>query len=668
MKPYLLSLVLFFTQIQALVAQFDVFDKFNRSLASEGITLTDWEGYIANPAIEISIVPPASASFPISVDLSANHSRLYFDMPSSTSSTGPSKTITFNNASPISVFLSIFPDRSDGDETYSLTLMSSLGSQVFPIFVEDYDPATPVFNYNIVLDYSQDFVYNFFTDPTKQAQVDQAALDWAYFLNDPGYDQVSAGTESTYIWDDDYLSGNFVTNTNSYTGFLIYPHGFTHSLNRSGGASANGSFQTIGGSNTQLRRSGSYDACIDGNYNTLGWNTSISDDLWYVATNLGNVQNDLYSIAMHELGHALGFFTAYPVFQTYLSAGSISQSEIINYQGISVPVDASSHLASSGSPTVVDRISKRGAFGSDYANQVPFGRWLITKLDLLVLESLGYELRQTSAFRDIAITNTSLLDGTQNQSYSDQILALGGIKSYNFQLINGALPPGLSLNPFDGTISGIPSLAGTYSFEIEVTDYDGKTAQQSYNLLISSTFPLELVEFEGFINNDCKPEIRFVTLNEQNVESIILESSFDRQNFTIQNAFTPSNLPTPKVYQLILDKQLSALNIYYRLKIIDQDGSYSHSKILSLAPCGNELSIYAYPNPVQDFLEIVIQENLASSYSAKAIILDITGRKILEYDIQNPIEKIDLSSLAQGTYFLHVKSIDKNTFLKIRKF
>ncbi|MEL6590746.1 MAG: putative Ig domain-containing protein [Bacteroidota bacterium] len=668
MKSYLVIFTLVFLQIEPLAAQFSVFDKFNRDLATEGISLTDWEGYIANPAIEISIVPPPTASFPISLTLSANHSRLYFDMPSSAGASGPTKIIDFNNASPISVFLSIFPDRGDGDESYTLTLNSSLGNQSIPIFVEDQDPASPTYNFNLVLDYSQDFAYNFFLDPPKKAQVDQAALDWAYFLNDPGYDQVSANSEFTYIWDDDYLSGNFVLNTNAYTGFLLYPHGFQHSQNRSGGASANGSFQSINGTNTQLRRSGSYDASINGNYNTLGWNSSITDDQWYVATNLGNVPNDLYSVAMHEIGHALGFFTAYPVFQTYLNSGNISQTKIVNYQGANVPVDAFSHLATAGTPNVVDRLSKRGAFGSDYANDVPWGRWLITKLDLLVLESLGYELRPTSAFSEVAITNNSLLDGTLNQAYSDQVLALGGIKSYNFQIINGSLPPGLSINPFDGSISGTPSSGGNYNFEVEVTDYDGETDQQTYSIIINSAFPLELVEFSGSISPDCQSNIRFVTLNEQNVESILLESSTDRRLFSPHTSFQASNQPTAKVYHVNLVQSNSASTTYYRLKIIDQDGSYSHSKILALAPCSQEFSLRISPNPVKDFLNLNILDDLSEQISSKAIIWDLQGRSLLEYDIQQNVETIDLSQIASGVYILQVKSAYKNTYRKIRKY
>ncbi len=59
----------------------------------------------------------------------------------------------------------------------------------------------------------------------------------------------------------------------------------------------------------------------DGNLNTLGWNASLSDEEWWKATNVSSVQNDLYSIALREIGHALVFNPAYDEFAKYKEEG-----------------------------------------------------------------------------------------------------------------------------------------------------------------------------------------------------------------------------------------------------------------------------------------------------------------------------------------------------------
>ena len=60
--------------------------------------------------------------------------------------------------------------------------------------------------------------------------------------------------------------------------------------------------------------------------------------------------------------------------------------------------------------------------------------------------------------------------GTVSESYN-AVLAVGGGKfPYHFSVKTGALPPGISLNPATGSFSGKPTSAGTFSFEVIVTD------------------------------------------------------------------------------------------------------------------------------------------------------------------------------------------------------
>jgi hypothetical protein len=57
-----------------------------------------------------------------------------------------------------------------------------------------------------------------------------------------------------------------------------------------------------------------------------------------------------------------------------------------------------------------------------------------------------------------------------NESYNAVLAVGGGSSPYQFSVKSGVLPPGISLNPATGTFSGKPSSAGTFSFEVIVTD------------------------------------------------------------------------------------------------------------------------------------------------------------------------------------------------------
>ena len=66
----------------------------------------------------------------------------------------------------------------------------------------------------------------------------------------------------------------------------------------------------------------------------------------------------------------------------------------------------------------------------------------------------------------------NLIAGRVGTSYADIVHITGGIPSYRFRVTEGTLPPGLSLNSFNGEITGSPTLAGHYVFTITVNDHD----------------------------------------------------------------------------------------------------------------------------------------------------------------------------------------------------
>ncbi len=61
-------------------------------------------------------------------------------------------------------------------------------------------------------------------------------------------------------------------------------------------------------------------------------------------------------------------------------------------------------------------------------------------------------------------------NGTANQAYNTVISVSGGSAPYRFSVKSGAMPVGLMLNAMTGSVSGTPTTAGTYSFEIAATD------------------------------------------------------------------------------------------------------------------------------------------------------------------------------------------------------
>jgi hypothetical protein len=453
-------------------------DIFGRRLNERGMGLVDWDGQIANPAIRILVRPPSDATFPASATISGTQPRLYFDLPSQATANGPSKTLSFPNATPVPLLVSIFPDRDALDENYTLTVtfISNGGAQrtqTLAVRVTDQDRAmAPAFN--VTVDFSRDQT-GFFNQPAARRDiVRQAAEDWAYFFADMNLNLVAAGAERTFIWNSNgFTGGTYTTNTAAYRGFLLYVYGIDQASPpyRSGGEpSSAGNFQASGGVTLPIKRSGGHELEIKGNFNTLGWYLTTGDNDWWRASNLGNEQNDLYSIAHHEIGHALIFNPAHALFGNFKTAGSVDDAAVVAYHGSAPAINSSDHLDGT-----LDRLSRKGAFGYEYFGDVPARRWTITKLDLLVAQAIGYTLRPTSAFTPLTINTTALPRGTSGEFYSQTLAASGGIPFYEWTLSAGVLPAGLTLDSFTGEIRGTPKATGTFDFTVRLRDYDDNT-------------------------------------------------------------------------------------------------------------------------------------------------------------------------------------------------
>ncbi len=107
----------------AALAQVRVLDVFDRELNERGITLVDWDGYMANPLIQLYCLPPTNAVLPGSALLRADGERLYFGEGGTVGAAGPATTLYFYDmTTPVPVSLSIFPAHQDADADATLTI------------------------------------------------------------------------------------------------------------------------------------------------------------------------------------------------------------------------------------------------------------------------------------------------------------------------------------------------------------------------------------------------------------------------------------------------------------------------------------------------------------------------------------------------------------------
>jgi hypothetical protein len=75
-----------------------------------------------------------------------------------------------------------------------------------------------------------------------------------------------------------------------------------------------------------------------------------------------------------------------------------------------------------------------------------------------------------TVYEVLSINTTGLQDGVEEEFYSEIVEATGGNNIYTWSIVEGALPPGLKLDEYEGCIFGEPTAAGVYEFTLQVTD------------------------------------------------------------------------------------------------------------------------------------------------------------------------------------------------------
>jgi hypothetical protein len=99
---------------------------------------------------------------------------------------------------------------------------------------------------------------------------------------------------------------------------------------------------------------------------------------------------------------------------------------------------------------------------------------------------------ETNPGSPLSIAALPATAGQTGVAYLSHVAATGGIAPYAYSIASGSLPPGLSLDPASGAVSGTPSLAGSYgNIVFTVSDMEAGVAKSSaMTMIIASPPPL----------------------------------------------------------------------------------------------------------------------------------------------------------------------------------
>jgi hypothetical protein len=219
------------------------------------------------------------------------------------------------------------------------------------------------------------------------------------------------------------------------------------------------------------------------------------------------------------------------------------------------------------------------------------------------------------------------------------------------------------------TLSSLPTLPASltelFIFNTAITCLPNKPAGIASAFAavpLCSTLPVELTSFK-IISHQNNIDLGWTTASEINISGFNIEHSVDGKNFTpLSYMAHKGNFNTSAVYTFTHDNPSVGIN-YYRLKILENDGTYAYSNVISdVLYVDNRFFIY--PNPVTHELTIHMNDNRQTE--ANLELMDINGRVLIKKIIRND-DKIDCEDLIPGVYILRINQNGNFTDIKLIK-
>jgi hypothetical protein len=242
-----------------------------------------------------------------------------------------------------------------------------------------------------------------------------------------------------------------------------------------------------------------------------------------------------------------------------------------------------------------------------------------------------------------AVTDSNAVVSLEYSVNKDAGVGLGKVLQIPVPFQNGSfsftLPPG-------------EFRAGLDTFYLRVKDRSGifwshtqfRTALVPPEIIL----PLTLLDFTGSRNQD-QVNLRWKTSNEVNTSSFSIERSLDGMLFKEVGELPARSMTTAAEYAYLDNvAAITASRIFYRLRQVDNNGSFTFSKVISVSGLETVNRFTISPNPAQSFVDLKLTGPRVSS---TITVSDFSGRRLITKALgTTDLYRLDLSSLPSGTF------------------
>ena len=208
----------------------------------------------------------------------------------------------------------------------------------------------------------------------------------------------------------------------------------------------------------------------------------------------------------------------------------------------------------------------------------------------------------------------------------------------------------------------LTQIGSSYTFDITSDTLTKGNNRFEIGLLGTTVLPTALSSFTAQLQTNNTVAVKWISATETNLANYQVQRSTNGNSFNNIAKVVAKGASNYTYLDDITTINNQVPTIYYRLEMVDNDGSKTYSKVASVA-LGNSVAkagITIYPNPVQSTLFA----QLLSSKAGKAmlVITDMQGKQIRVQSVAvnagaNTLS-VNASSLAAGKYVLAITNSD----------
>lgn len=233
----------------------------------------------------------------------------------------------------------------------------------------------------------------------------------------------------------------------------------------------------------------------------------------------------------------------------------------------------------------------------------------------------------------ITLTTTGLPEGS---TVSGNTVVVPGEGTWTYDPATGDL----TFSPAEGFRQNPTPL--TYTLTENAT---GQSEDAKVNMNYQS-LPVKLVRFtvgerEGAVKLD------WATSEEVNFARFEVERSSDGHSFTAIATLTAKG--TGSRYSFT-DAGIGQGSHYYRLRMVDSDGSVEYSPIVNSVIRNARVQVTVYPNPATDFVTVT-----GLNGNGTVSLLNLNGIRLKEVAVSGNAVSVDLRETPAGIYFIRVR-------------